>query len=88
MTWRIEFAPDAGKQLSKIDRQSAQRIIAFLRERVAKTEDPRQLGSLLKGVLREFWRFRVGHYRVLTRIEDDRLLVLVVRLGHRKTVYR
>lgn len=88
MAWQIEFTPDAEKQLAKIDRQSAKRIVNFLRERIATSENPRSLGKSLKGVLREFWRYRVGDHRIICRIEDDRLLVLVVRVAHRREVYR
>jgi mRNA interferase RelE/StbE len=88
LTWKIEFTPEAEKQLAKTDRQSAKRIINFLLERIATAEDPRSLGKALKGVLREFWRFRVGDYRIICRIEDDRLLVLVVRVAHRREAYR
>jgi mRNA interferase RelE/StbE len=88
LAWQIEFTTEAEKQLAKIDRQSAQRIVNFLRERIATTENPRSLGKSLKGVLREFWRYRVGDYRIICRIENDRLLVLVVRVAHRREVYR
>ena len=88
MAWQIEFTLDAEKQLAKIDRQSAKRITNFLRERIAKIDNPRSLGKSLKGVLREFWRYRVGDCRIICRIENDRLLVLVVRGAHRREVYR
>ena len=88
MAWRIEFTPEAEKQLAKLEKQSAKRITRFLKERVATLTDPRALGEPLKGKLREFWRYRVGDYRVLCRIEEERLLVLVVRVGHRRDVYR
>ena len=88
MAWQIEFTPEAEKQLARIDRQSAQRIVKFLRERIATAEDPRSHGKALKGVLREFWRYRVGDYRIMCRLEDDRLLVLVVRVSHRRESYR
>ena len=88
MAWQIEFTPEAEKQLGKIDRQSAKRIINFLRERIATAEDPRSLGKAQKGVLRDFWRYRVGDYRIMCRIEDDRLLILVVRVAHGREVYR
>ena len=88
MAWQIEFTPEAEKQLSKIDRQSAKRIINFLSERIAPVEDPRTVGKALKGVLREFWRYRVGNYRIICKIEDDRLLILMVRVAHRSDVYR
>ena len=88
MAWQIEFTPEAEKQLSKIDRQIAKRIVSFFRERIATAEDPRSMGKVLKGVLREFWRYRVGDYRIVTRLEDRRMLILMVRVAHRREVYR
>ncbi len=89
MAWRVEFGRSAERELDKLDRQSARRILAFLHSRVAGAEDPRRLGEALKGSeLGEFWKYRVGDYRVICRIEDHALLVLVVRLGNRRDVYR
>jgi mRNA interferase RelE/StbE len=88
LAWQIEFTPAAEKQLSKIDRQSAKRIINFLNKRIAPAEDPRTAGKALRGVLREFWRYRVGNYRIICKVEDSRLLILVVRIAHRSDVYR
>ncbi len=88
MAWRVEFTPEAEKQLAKLDKQSAKRITKFLKERVASLNDPGSLGDPLKGRLREFWRYRVGDYRILCRIEERRLLVLVVKIGRRRDVYR
>ncbi len=85
MAWRISFTPQAEKDLSGIDSQNARRINRYLRERVAP--NPRAMGGPLKGRLREFWRYRAGDYRVLARIEDEQLLVLVVQIGHRSGVY-
>lgn len=87
MAWQIEFTPEAEKQLSKIDRQSAKRIINFLSERIAPSEDPRTTEKVLRGVIRQFWRHRVGSYRIICKIEDDRLLILVVRVACRSEVY-
>ena len=86
MTWRIEFTPTAARQLKKLGPENARRITKFLRENICG--DPRGQGKALTGALREFWRYRVGDFRVLVRIEEDRLLVLVVRVGHRREVYR
>ena len=88
LAWKIEFTPEAEKQLERLDKQVAKRITRFLKERVAVLEDPRALGEPLKGRLREFWRYRVGDYRILCHIEKGRLLVLVVRVGHRRDVYK
>lgn len=85
MAWQISFTPRAEKELKKLGAQESQRISLFLRERVSP--DPRALGTALKGQLREFWRYRVGDYRVLAKIQDHELLILVVGVGHRSKVY-
>ncbi|ERS91125.1 MULTISPECIES: type II toxin-antitoxin system RelE family toxin [unclassified Halomonas] len=87
MSWRIEYLASAAKGFRKIDPQQRQRIRAFLEQRVVALEDPRQLGKPLKGELTELWRYRVGDYRVICQIQDDRLVVLVVRAAHRKDIY-
>ncbi len=89
MAWRIDFAASAAKQLRKLDPAVARRILAFLRERVAAAEDPRVLGAALKGDdLGQFWKYRVGDYRVIAEIRDRGIRVIVVRVGHRRHVYR
>ena len=89
MAWRIDFDEDAFKDLSRLDRQVARRITAFLRERVAPLEDPCSIGEALKGSkLGEFWKYRVGDYRIIASIEDGAVHILVVRIGSRRNVYR
>lgn len=89
MAWRIEIDDTAKKDLAKLDRQIAQRITAFLRERVALLSDPRSIGEALKGSrLGEFWKYRIGDYRIISSIEDGALKILVVRIGNRREVYR
>lgn len=89
MAWRIEFEDAAKKDLVRLDKPIARRITTFLRERVAALDDPRSIGETLKGSrLGEFWKYRVGDYRVIARIEDTALRVLVVRIGNRREVYR
>ena len=83
--WRIRFTPKAEKNLSALGVIEARRVLAFLQERV--TPDPRGHGGPLKGQLREFWRWRVGDIRILGRIEEDHLIVLVVHVEHRSKVY-
>lgn len=84
----IEFLPQAAKELRKLDRHVAARIITTLEERIAPLDDPRSLGSALVGEHAGFWRWRIGDYRVVARIEDERVLILVVRVAHRREVYR
>lgn len=89
MAWRIEFAPSARKALKDLDPTVAHRILKFLSERIAPAEDPRAIGEALKGSkLGEFWKYRVGDYRIICAIEDAELLVLVVRIGNRREIYR
>jgi mRNA interferase RelE/StbE len=88
MAWKIEFDPAALKELSKLDKPVEQRILKFLRERVARLDDPRQIGASLQGALSGFWKYRVGDYRIICSLEDDRLVVLVLRIGHRREVYK
>lgn len=89
MAWRIELGRDAEKALDKLDRPVTQRILRFLYERVAPLDDPRSIGEALKGSqLGEFWKYRVGDYRIISRIEDGELCILVVRIGNRRDVYR
>ena len=88
-SWKSELDRDAVRDLDKLDPQAARRILAFLHDRVAPLEDPRSIGEALKGSrLGEFWKYRVGDYRVIARIEDDALRVFVVRVGSRDKVYR
>jgi len=85
MAWNVELSESADRELAKLDPQDRKRILRFLHERVARLENPRSLGAALHGSkLGEFWRYRVGDYRLISKIEDDCLLVLVLRVGHRK----
>jgi len=88
MAWSLEFVPEAGKDLMKLDRAAAARIVKTLEERIASLTDPRSLGAPLKGEHEGYWRWRIGDYRVIARIEDEKVTILVVRVGHRKEVYR
>ena len=89
MAWRIEFEDTALKELAKLDKKVARRILTFLRERVAVLDDPRSVGEALKGSrLGEFWKYRVGDYRIITNIDDGVMRILVLKIGNRRDVYR
>jgi mRNA interferase RelE/StbE len=89
MAWRIEYDAGAEKDLSKLDRQVAQRIVKFLGQRVAKLDDPRSIGEALKGSkLGEFWKYRVGNFCIVAQIQDKVLRIFVITIGDRKQVYR
>ena len=88
MAWRIEISKTAEKQLAKLDREVARRITTFLR-RLQVLDDPRATGQALKGSeLGEFWKYRVGDWRLICEIHDRRITIEVVRLGNRREVYR
>ena len=86
MGWQIEFSRKAEKELSLLDKPQALRILNYLEE-LTDLDDPRRRGKALVADLSGLWRYRVGAWRILCRIEDSRLLVLVVKLGHRSSVY-
>ena len=88
MAWTVEYSDTALKQLRRIDRQHARRILDFMTTRVAEQDSPRALGQPLQGSLRTYWRYRVGDYRVICDLEDDVLRILVVEVGHRREIYR
>jgi len=88
MAWKVEASEEAERQLDKLDRQVAKRIVKFLNERIACLENPRSIGEALHGPkFGEFWKYRIGDYRIVVRIEDKILRVLVVKVGHRREVY-
>jgi mRNA interferase RelE/StbE len=89
MAWKIELTKIAEKELDKLDPQIAKRILMFLHGRVSPLEDPRSIGDSLTGSkLGEFWKYRVGSYRIIADIQDAKLQILVVRIGIRGKVYR
>ena len=89
MAWRIEYSKDADKEIAKLDKPIAQRIIRFMGSRVAKLENPRSIGQALAGSkLGCYWKYRVGDYRIIADIQDGKLIVMVERVGNRREVYR
>ena len=80
MTWKIELSNRAHQDLSKLDAKNFRRVYQFLFGRLISLENPRSVGEALRGSqLGEYWKYRVGDYRLITKIEDDRLLVLILR---------
>lgn len=89
MVWRIELENQAVKNLSQLDPQIARRLLRFLHDRLATLDDPRSIGEALKGSrLGEFWKYRVGDYRIIGKIEDSQVTIYVIRFGNRREVYR
>lgn len=89
MAWTIDYTDTALKQLRKLDKQTAKRIVDFMDERIGHQQDPRASGKALTGpLLGAFWRYRVGDFRVICDIQDGQLRILVIEVGNRKDTYR
>lgn len=89
MAYRVEFDPAAVKELKKLDRPVQQRLLGFLRTRVGALENPHEIGEALAGAkLGNYWKYRVGDWRIVCAIEDARIVVRVLRVGNRRDVYR
>jgi mRNA interferase RelE/StbE len=85
--WTIEFDDRARRELRKLDAENQQTVLRYLRERIAGAEDPRVFGRPLRMKLAGLWRYRVGDYRLICRFEENHLVVLVLKVGHRRDVY-
>ena len=89
MAWIIKYTESSSKQFTKLDKQTALRVLDYMDERVAVLDDPRSLGKNLKGPkIGEYWRYRVGDIRVICNIVDGQMMVLVIEIGNRREVYR
>jgi mRNA interferase RelE/StbE len=87
MKYRVEYTRTAAKQLKKLDRKIAALIITYIEEKLIDCDNPRLYGKALQGNLRDIWRYRVGDYRILARIDDYIVLIIVVEVGHRNEIY-
>jgi mRNA interferase RelE/StbE len=89
MAWSVEFLPEAARELRRLDGQIAQRILRFLDERIRPLADPRSIGEALRGErLGAYWKYRVGDYRIICRIDDTRIVITIIHVGHRRDVYK
>ena len=87
MDWRIEFSPEASRSIRKLDRELQRLVVAYLEALIADCDSPRQRGKGLTSQLSGLWRYRVGDLRVICKIQDHELVVLVVTVSHRSTAY-
>ncbi len=85
----VSISDKARKELAGLDTPVRVRILDFLQNRLEPLADPRSIGQALKGnKYGEFWKYRIGDYRIICRIEDDVLTILVFSIGHRREVYK
>ncbi len=87
MIWTVEYDPRAVQDLKKLDRSVQSEIVDYMDARIATAEDPRRFGKPLRGGKFGLWRYRVRDHRIICELHDRRLVVLVVAVGHRSTVY-
>jgi len=88
LAWQVEVTDRAQRELKRLDHSTQRRIGAFIRKRLMTEESPRRFGKALQGTLAGLWRYRIGDYRLICRIIDDRCVVLALSIDHRSKVYR
>lgn len=88
MAWNINVTKNAATQIKKLGPIAERQIYNYLRTRIAPLHDPRQLGKQLRVPTPNLWRYRIGDYRIICQIKDEEMLLLVVKVGHRRSVYR
>ena len=86
--WRVEFDIRAEKKKKKLAPETRRQILRFFQERIATDLDPRRFGKGLTANLSGLWRYRIEDYRVICQIQDDTLVVLALKIGHRREIYR
>lgn len=87
MTYRVEFTKEALRELKKLDRHTALFITAWIRKNLEGCSDPRRFGKGLTANRSGQWRYRIGDYRLIADIQDERILILILNLGHRREIY-
>jgi mRNA interferase RelE/StbE len=87
MQWTIELDATAAKAINKLDKPIRERIRRFLKA-LAINDNPRSQGKALSGRHAGLWRYRIGDYRIICNIQDEKIIILVLAIGHRKDVYR
>lgn len=87
MMYRVEFTDAAKKQLKKLDKHTSALIIGWIRKNLEGCSNPRIHGKGLTANRSGQWRYRVGDYRLIAEIEDDKIVILILNIGHRRDIY-
>ncbi|PYU12028.1 MAG: type II toxin-antitoxin system mRNA interferase toxin, RelE/StbE family [Acidobacteria bacterium] len=87
MAWTIEYDEEAVRDLKKLDRRAQREILDYMGQRIGRAEDPRSFGKPLRHSKFGLWRYRVRDYRIICQLQQAKLIVLVVAVGHRSNVY-
>ena len=87
MNYKVEYTARAVKELKKLDKPTRAFIFGWIEKNLVGCEDPRRHGKALTANHRGQWRYRIGDYRLIADIQDDRILILIMTIGHRRDVY-
>ncbi len=88
MKYSVVFEADADKQLKKIDVTQQRIIVNWIVKNLENTDNPRVFGKSLKGTLKDYWRYRIGDYRIIAEINDQEIRIIIIGIGHRKIIYK
>lgn len=88
MIFKIAYTKEFLKSLNKLDRNIQERIFNWIENYLVSLEDPRLTGKSLQHKLKGLWRYRIGDYRIICEIQDEKLIILLLEVGHRKKIYR
>ena len=88
MKWTVEYTQQAVKELKKLDKQTRKFILAWIEKNLVDCENPRQFGKSLTANHSGKWQYRIGDYRIITNIQDDKIVILVLNIGHRREIYK
>ena len=88
MAWKIEFSAVVRKQLHTLDRPVQKKIVDYLKDRIEGCKSPRHFGEALSANRVGLWRYRVGDYRIICEIQEEKVVVLVLAIGHRREIYK
>lgn len=87
MKYKVIYEKKALKSLSKIDSKQRNIILSWIEKNLVDTDNPKQYGKNLKGDLNDYWRYRVGNYRILANIDKENIKIIIINIGHRKDIY-
>jgi len=86
--YTVEFEQAAKKFLKKLDKATANMLWAWIKKNLEDTDDPRRIGKALHGKFEGSWRYRIGSYRIIAHIDDVKITILVLAIGHRREIYQ
>lgn len=86
--WSVEFSDVALRALKKLDKPTAALILGYIEKKLQHCDDPRVMGKPLTANHQGKWRYRIGDYRLLCLLEDERIIITIIEIGHRRDIYK